>query len=111
MPALVLSPWSKRWWSTEVEHTRVAMMSAHHRWQKMHLPHHHEDYYALQNKHFRIIHYAKDSLWKEYLSQAAGADIWAAFCYTNYHCAQATPPIISQVGTETCLCMDFESKV
>jgi hypothetical protein len=87
------------------------MTRAHHRWQKTQLPHHHEDYCTLRNKHFRTIRYAKDPLWKEYLSQAEGADIWAAFCYTNPHCTQATPPIMSQVGTETRLCMDFESKV
>jgi hypothetical protein len=87
------------------------MTSTHHRWQKTHLPHHYKDYHALRNKHFRTICYAKDSLWKEYLSQVGGADIWAAFHYTNPHHAQAMLPIISQVGTETHLCIDFESKV
>jgi hypothetical protein len=90
---------------------RVAMMSARHQWQKMYLPHHHEDYWTLRNKHFRTIRYAKDSLWKDYLFQAGGVDIWAAFHYTNPHRAQATLPIMSQVGTKTRLCMDFESKV
>jgi hypothetical protein len=69
-PLLLPSPRSKRWWTAEIEHTHMAMSRARQTWQRMHLPHHHVDYCSLRNEHFRRIRYAKDSLWKEYLSQA-----------------------------------------
>jgi hypothetical protein len=77
----------------------------------MYLPHHPADYCSLYNEHFHCICYAKDSLWKEYLSQAEGMDIWAAFHYTNPYHTQITLPIHSIAGDVTHLCMDFESKV
>jgi hypothetical protein len=110
-PPLLLSPRSKRWWNAEIDHIRAAMSRARRIWQTIHLPHHHADYRSLRNEHFRHIRYAKDSLWKEYLSQAGGADIWAVFRYTNPRRTQITPPIHSTVGDETHLYVDFESKV
>jgi hypothetical protein len=110
-PLLLLSPHSKQWWTAEIEYTHMAMSQAHWTWQRIHLPHQHADYCSLCNEHFCHICHTKDSLWKEYLSQAEGADIWAVFRYTNPHHTQITPPIRSMVGDETHLYVDFDSKV
>jgi hypothetical protein len=77
----------------------------------LHLTAHHLDYKLQRNAHFHAIRHAKDSIWKECLSQAEGPDVWAAFRFTNPRKAQLTPELRTMnAGTEK-VCADFESKV
>jgi hypothetical protein len=50
-------------------------------------------------------------MWKEYLSQAEGPDVWTALRFTNPRKAQMTPELRTvHNGTES-VCTNFESKV
>jgi hypothetical protein len=82
-PPLNPMPRSKRWWTQEIESARKAMTHTRRKWKQTRLLDHHSDFKTLRNAYFRQIRHAKDKLWKEYLAQAEGADIWAAFRYTN----------------------------
>jgi hypothetical protein len=110
-PTLNPAPCSKRWWTTELEQTWKDMSRAQRPWKRMRLPTHHAEFKTLRNTHFHQICHVKDSLWKEYLSQAEGADVWAAFKYTNPCRAQLTTPIEMMENGEQRLCMDFQSKI
>jgi hypothetical protein len=50
-------------------------------------------------------------MWKEYLSQAEGADVWVAFRFTNPKRAQLTPALRTTVNDTEHICTDFLSKV
>jgi hypothetical protein len=58
-----------------------------------------------------MIRHAKDSMWKEYLAQAEGTDVWAAFRFTNPKRAQLTPALRTTVNDTEHICTDFLSKV
>jgi hypothetical protein len=82
-PPLNPMPRSKRWWTQEIESVRKAMTRTKRKWKQTRLPDHYSDFKTLWNTYFRQIWHGKDKSWKEYLAQAGGEDIWAAFRYTN----------------------------
>jgi hypothetical protein len=102
IPTCNPTPHSKRWWTTELEQTWKDMSQAQHCWKRTCLPIYHAKFKTLRNTHFCQIRHTKDLLWKEYLSQAEGADVWAAFKYTNPCRAQLTPPIKMMENGKEC---------
>jgi hypothetical protein len=74
-PTLKPTPRSKRWWMAELEATHKAMTRAQQWWKRTCWPEDHDEFKCLHNTHFCSIRYIKDTLWKEYLSQAEGVDM------------------------------------
>jgi hypothetical protein len=110
-PYLNVTPRSKRWWTEEISTARTVMNQARRRWKRTRLPTHHQEYKQHRNTYFCMIRHAKDSMWKEYLSQAEGMDVWSAFRFTNPKRAQLTPALCTTVNDTEHICTDFLSKV
>jgi hypothetical protein len=110
-PYLDTTPRSKRWWTEDISTARTNMNHARRRWKRTHNDTHHQEFRQLRNTYYRTIPHAKDSMWKEYLSQAEGPDVWTALRFTNPRKAQMTPELHTvHNGTES-ICTDFETKV
>jgi hypothetical protein len=75
------------------------------------LPTDHEEYRRQRNMYFQTIRHAKDAQWKQYLWQAEGPDIWAAFRYTNPRKAQLTPELRAMIDGKEHISSNFEQKV
>jgi hypothetical protein len=110
-PPLDPCPRSKRWWTPEVSAARHNMQQARRRWKSAPNPTLHQNYRQLRNKYYRTIRHAKAAKWKEYLSQAEGPDVWAAFHYKNPRKAQLTPELQVEENGSPQVCADFDSKV
>jgi hypothetical protein len=83
MPYLDTTPRSKRWWTEDISTTRMNMNHARCRWKCTRNDTYHEEFRHLRNTYYHTIRHAKDSMWKEYLSQAEGPDVWTALRFTN----------------------------
>jgi hypothetical protein len=53
----------------------------------------HNDYKALLNQYFRAIRIVKQPVWKEFLANAHGTDIFTALRFTKPRKAERTPPV------------------
>jgi hypothetical protein len=87
------------------------MSHARHRWKCTRNDTHHQEFHQLRNTYYRTIRHAKDSMWKEYLSQAEGTDVWTALRFTNPRKAEMTPELCTVHNGTKSVCTDFETKV
>jgi hypothetical protein len=72
---------------------------------------HHQEYRQLCKTYYRTIRHAKDSMRKEYLSQAEGLDVWTALCFSNPRKAQMVLELCTVHNGMESICTDFETKV
>jgi hypothetical protein len=75
MPYLDTTPGSKRWWRENISATHMKMNHARCRWKRTRNDTHQQEFHQLCNTYYHTIRHAKDSMWKEYLSQVQGPDV------------------------------------
>jgi hypothetical protein len=74
------------------------MTQACRRWKNTRSEADHDAYRRERNAYYCTIRHANDAKWKEFLSQAARPDVWAAFRYTNPRKAQLTPTLWATIN-------------
>jgi hypothetical protein len=71
----------------------------------------HTEYQQRHNTYHRMIRHAKAAKWKEYLAQAEGLDVWAAFRYTNPRHVQLMWNLRAISAGQEQICSTFAVKV
>ena len=91
LPLMKPSAMSKRWWNSDIDEARTTMRRKLRQWKRTRTEDVHGPYRQARNQYYRMIKKARSELWKKYLSEAEGKDIFTALKYTNPRHAQRTP--------------------